>query len=163
MKKLALLMIAFAAGSANALYAQDVAGSWQGTLQGPQGGNPLRIVMQISKADGATLKAVMYSIDQGGQPITAGAVTVNVAVRRVRSRRKSTYRYRMPSVLISRSIELRATPVAALGRALVSASAWARSVTFALKSCVRTTASTNRHSTARRPRIPSGVVQKTSA
>jgi uncharacterized protein (TIGR03435 family) len=75
-KKLALLMIAFAAGSANALYAQDVAGSWQGTLQGPQGGNPLRIVMQISKADGATLKAVMYSIDQGGQPITAGAVTL---------------------------------------------------------------------------------------
>ncbi len=75
MKKLALL-IAFAAGSVNALYAQDVTGSWQGTLQGPQGGNPLRIVMQISKADGATLKAVMFSIDQGGQPITAGAVTL---------------------------------------------------------------------------------------
>jgi uncharacterized protein (TIGR03435 family) len=76
MKKIVLLMMAFAAGSAGSLHAQNVTGSWQGTLQGPQGGNPLRIVMQISKTDGETLKAVMYSIDQGGQPLNASAVSL---------------------------------------------------------------------------------------
>jgi len=83
MRKLVILMIALGAGSADALYAQDVTGSWQGTLTGPQGGNPLRLVMQISKADGESLKAVMYSIDQGGQPINASAVNLNGSTLRI--------------------------------------------------------------------------------
>jgi uncharacterized protein (TIGR03435 family) len=77
MKKLVLWLMVFAAGSGSALYAQNtqnIAGSWQGTLQ-PQGGPALRIVMQISRADDQTLKAVMYSIDQGGQPINAREVS----------------------------------------------------------------------------------------
>ena len=75
MKKLVLWMTAFVAGSGGALYAQSIAGSWQGSLAGQRGGPPLRAVIQISNAPDQTLKAVMYSIDQGGQPITASAVS----------------------------------------------------------------------------------------
>jgi uncharacterized protein (TIGR03435 family) len=59
--------------SAVALFAQDITGNWQGTLQ-TQGGQALRVVIKVSP-DGAALRAVMYSIDQGGQPI-AGTVTL---------------------------------------------------------------------------------------
>ena len=69
MKKLVLWMIAFVAGSGGALYAQSITGSWQGSLAGQRGGPPLRAVIQISNAPDQTLKAVMYSIDQGGQGI----------------------------------------------------------------------------------------------
>ena len=48
--------------SGSVVYAQDISGNWQGTLQA---GKELRIVVNISKADGAGLKATMYSIDQG--------------------------------------------------------------------------------------------------
>ena len=75
MKKLMLSIIAFAAFSGGALLAQDLTGNWQGTLQPPQAAKPLRIVIQISKADGAALKAVLYSIDQGAQGL-AGTVTL---------------------------------------------------------------------------------------
>jgi uncharacterized protein (TIGR03435 family) len=75
MKKLVLLLIAFMAGSGGALYAQSIAGSWQGTLPGQRGGPALRLVFQISNNPDQTLKAVAFSIDQGGQPITASAVT----------------------------------------------------------------------------------------
>jgi len=71
-----LWMTAFAAGTGGALFAQNIAGTWQGSLQGPQGRAPLRIVMKISRADEESLKAVMYSIDQGAQPINASAVTL---------------------------------------------------------------------------------------
>jgi uncharacterized protein (TIGR03435 family) len=36
----------------------------------------MRIVIKISRADDESLKAVMYSIDQGGQPLPAGSVTL---------------------------------------------------------------------------------------
>jgi uncharacterized protein (TIGR03435 family) len=64
MKKLLLWMIAFAALPGSSLLAQDVTGDWQGTLQA---GQALRTVIKITKADPGGLKAVMYSIDQGGQ------------------------------------------------------------------------------------------------
>ena len=72
MKKLGLLlvMIVLAGASESALYAQDVAGTWQGTLQGPNA-PALRIVLQISKGDNQALKAVMISIDQNPTPINA--------------------------------------------------------------------------------------------
>lgn len=73
MKKL-LCALAFAGGS---LFAQNLTGTWQGALQVPQApGGQLRIVMKVSTTDADTLKAVMYSIDQGGQPINANAVTL---------------------------------------------------------------------------------------
>jgi len=68
-----LWLVALAASTGGAALAQNIVGTWQGTLAGPQG--QLRIVMKISRADDEKLKAVMYSIDQGGQPINTSAVT----------------------------------------------------------------------------------------
>lgn len=47
--------------------------TWQGTLHVPQ--RDLRIVMKITPGDGGSLKAVMYSIDQGGQGIPASSIS----------------------------------------------------------------------------------------
>ncbi len=74
MKKLVLCLIALAASQASALFAQNVVGTWQGSLQPPQG-KPLRIVFKISRAADESLKAVLYSIDQGGQPISATSIS----------------------------------------------------------------------------------------
>jgi uncharacterized protein (TIGR03435 family) len=63
-----MLGIILLSGSpSTSLHAQDkdVTGNWQGTLQAERA---LRTLIKISKDDGK-LKAVMYSIDQGGQPI----------------------------------------------------------------------------------------------
>ena len=67
---LTLLFVAFA----GTLHAQDkdITGNWQGTLQAGKG---LRTLVKITKDDGK-LKAVMYSIDQGGQPIPLTAISV---------------------------------------------------------------------------------------
>jgi uncharacterized protein (TIGR03435 family) len=84
-EKLILSLIALAALSGSALLmlpsvrvfaqsAPDITGTWQGTLQPPQG-NELRIVIKISKADGGGLKALFYSIDQGAQSLP-GTVTL---------------------------------------------------------------------------------------
>jgi len=60
------------------LHAQDnlattqLAGNWQGTLQFGKG---LRTVLKISKDDGH-LKATLYSIDQGGQPIPVTSINI---------------------------------------------------------------------------------------
>jgi uncharacterized protein (TIGR03435 family) len=78
MKKLKLPMIALAALAGSTLFAQDITGTWQGTLNA--GGRDLRVVYKISKADTGGLKAVMYSIDQGGQGIPVATVTLQGAV-----------------------------------------------------------------------------------
>ena len=76
MKKLVLWMIALAATPGAALLAQNLTGSWQGSLPVPVAGRPpLRIVIKISRADDEKLKATLYSIDQGGQPVNANAIT----------------------------------------------------------------------------------------
>jgi len=72
MKKLLLWIIALAALPGSALLAQNLNGSWQGTLE--PGPRKLRIVIKVSLENDKP-KAVMYSIDQGGQPITASAFT----------------------------------------------------------------------------------------
>lgn len=72
MKKLVLWMIAFATLSGSALQAQNVTGSWQGTLEAGQ--QKLRIVFKISLEDDK-LKAVLYSIDQQAPPIPASSIT----------------------------------------------------------------------------------------
>jgi uncharacterized protein (TIGR03435 family) len=65
-------MIAFAALPGSALQAQNITGSWQGTLEaGPQ---KLRIVVKISLEDDK-LKATLYSIDQPAPGMPASTVT----------------------------------------------------------------------------------------
>jgi uncharacterized protein (TIGR03435 family) len=81
MKKLGLWLIVFAV-CGGALHAQDIAGTWQGTLQLPNGPT-LRAVLQVTRPDDKTLKAVFYSIDQGAQPIDAGAVTFQSPVLKI--------------------------------------------------------------------------------
>lgn len=73
MKKMTLWMVAFAVLAGSALHAQDITGTWQGTLQA---GKALRLVVKISKADSGTLNAKFYSIDQNGQAFNAGPITV---------------------------------------------------------------------------------------
>jgi uncharacterized protein (TIGR03435 family) len=65
--------LAMIAGSA--LFGQNLVGSWQGSLAGPEGRPPLRLVIKISREADEKLKAVLYSIDQGGQGLTASAIT----------------------------------------------------------------------------------------
>jgi uncharacterized protein (TIGR03435 family) len=73
MNKLILSILTLAAMPGSALFAQNITGTWQGSLQGPQG-PALRIVMKISIEDDK-LKAVSYSIDQNPTPVPASAVT----------------------------------------------------------------------------------------
>src|SRR5690348_4368773 len=79
MRKLMLVIFAFAialfTGSAAMAQSQDITGQWQGTLHAPN--RDLRTVVKISKAPDGKLAAVMYSIDQSGQPITASSVSVD--------------------------------------------------------------------------------------
>jgi uncharacterized protein (TIGR03435 family) len=56
------------------LHAQDLSGNWQGTLQAGAG---LRTILKIAKADSGGWKAVMYSVDQGGQPIAVTSLAVD--------------------------------------------------------------------------------------
>lgn len=72
MKTLMRWFLAFAALSGSALFAQSLVGTWQGTLQA--GGRDLRIVFKISTTGADALTAVVYSIDQGGQPLPGGKV-----------------------------------------------------------------------------------------
>ncbi len=67
-------VLILSAVSACAVFAQNVAGTWQGTLQTPQ--RSLRLVMKVTRADDESLKAMFYSIDQGGQGIPGTAVTL---------------------------------------------------------------------------------------
>ena len=82
MKKLMLWMMVLAIASAPVIHAQEMDGAWQGTLQPPNGGPALRIVMQVSRAADQTWQARMYSIDQGGQPINA-TVTLQGSVVKI--------------------------------------------------------------------------------
>jgi uncharacterized protein (TIGR03435 family) len=70
MKKF-VLFIAAIWFSAGAVFAQDLSGTWQGVLKGPQ---EARIVVKISSAEDK-LKAVLYNIDQPTPPIPASAIT----------------------------------------------------------------------------------------
>jgi len=88
MKRLMLWLAVLATASGGVLHAQDIAGTWQGTLTAPGGGQALRIVVEVSKADNQSLKVVVRSIDQGGQPINAGAVTLQ----------GSTFRFTVPAI-----------------------------------------------------------------
>src|SRR5579862_5712668 len=68
MKNFMLGIISFVLLSGVALFAQDVSGSWQGTLHAQ---SDLRVVLKIAKAEGGVQKATMFSIDQGAAGIAA--------------------------------------------------------------------------------------------
>ena len=73
-----LSIFALSALPGSALLAQNITGTWQGTLKvnGPNGSVDLRTVMKISRADDESLKGVFYSIDQGAAPINSTSITL---------------------------------------------------------------------------------------
>jgi uncharacterized protein (TIGR03435 family) len=73
MKKMLLWIVAFTTLVGGAAAAQDITGTWQGTLHA---GRDLRIVLKVSKEDKGALKATFYSIDQGGQGFSASPITL---------------------------------------------------------------------------------------
>lgn len=54
--------------------APDIVATWQGTLRG---GQDLRAVLKVTKADGVGYKADFYRIDQGGQPFSVTKITLD--------------------------------------------------------------------------------------
>ncbi len=78
----ALFTTVLAALSLGVLFAQDMVGTWQGTLKAPNG-KELKMVSKISRAATEKLAATFYSIDQGGQAIPAGAVTQQGAALKI--------------------------------------------------------------------------------
>jgi uncharacterized protein (TIGR03435 family) len=72
-------MIVLTALSTGAMFAQDITGTWQGTLVLPNK-QELRTVFKISK-DGSVLKAAMYSIDQTPQSIACVVALTGSAVK----------------------------------------------------------------------------------
>ena len=60
--------------AASALYAQDVAGDWQGTLKA--GGAELRVVFHIIKASDGKLSGTFDSLDQGARGIPIEEITL---------------------------------------------------------------------------------------
>jgi uncharacterized protein (TIGR03435 family) len=58
--------------AAPAAGAQDIVGTWQGTLHA---GRDLRTELKITKAAAGEYKLTFYSIDQGGQPLVADKTT----------------------------------------------------------------------------------------
>jgi hypothetical protein len=70
-RRFMLSIFALSAMPGSALLAQNITGTWQGTLKvnSPNGSVDLRTVMKISRADDESLKGVFYSIDQGAAPM----------------------------------------------------------------------------------------------
>jgi uncharacterized protein (TIGR03435 family) len=79
MKKALASVIVLAGLLAVVLHAQDIVGTWQGTLQIQ--GRDLRMVFKIANEGG--LRATIYSIDQGGGAGLPGTVTVQGAAVKV--------------------------------------------------------------------------------
>ena len=78
MQRILLSTFALLALPGSVLLAQDITGTWQGTLKvnGPNGSVDLRTVIKISRADNESLKGVFYSIDQGATPTSITSVTL---------------------------------------------------------------------------------------
>jgi uncharacterized protein (TIGR03435 family) len=77
MNTLALRITAITILSAAVLPAQSLTGDWQGTLQVPQAPRgELRVIVKISTTEADTLRAMLYSIDQGSQGVPASAVSL---------------------------------------------------------------------------------------
>ena len=75
MKMLWMMVLAvLSLGCVGSAQAQDVTGTWQGTLKAP--GQELRTVIKIAKAEDGSLKTIFYSIDQGGHQIPVTTTTL---------------------------------------------------------------------------------------
>lgn len=72
MKKAVLCILAVLALAVPA-HAQQIAGTWQGTLA--DGKDSLRVVVKITD-DEKRLRGTLYSIDQGGEPIALSSITL---------------------------------------------------------------------------------------
>jgi hypothetical protein len=73
MRKMLLGIIAFATLLGSSLYAQDIAGDWQGTLKAGAG---LRIILHITKGDNGSWNGMMYSIDQTTDGIKVNSLSL---------------------------------------------------------------------------------------
>src|SRR5580698_116111 len=79
MQRLLLSIFALSALPGSALLAQNITGTWQGTLKvnGPNGSVDVRAVMKISRADNESLKGIFYpSIDQSGTSVNVTSITL---------------------------------------------------------------------------------------
>jgi non-heme chloroperoxidase len=61
------------------VFAQDISGNWQATLN-VGSGNQLRTVLTISKSDSAGWKGMFYSIDQGPEGMPTPVITLQDSV-----------------------------------------------------------------------------------
>ena len=78
MRKLLTGLFVLAVLQTGILFGETFTGTWQGALKIPQAPNgELRIVIKISTTPADKLAAEFYSIDQGGQPFSATAVTAS--------------------------------------------------------------------------------------
>ncbi len=76
MKKLKKLLLGFLALSAlpgAALLAQNMTGTWQGTLKA--GPTEIRVVIKMTRGDDESLKATLYNADQAAAGLNATGVT----------------------------------------------------------------------------------------
>jgi uncharacterized protein (TIGR03435 family) len=78
MQRPLLPILALLALPGSALLAQNITGTWQGTLKvnGANGSVDLRTVIKISQADNESLKGMFYSIDQDPTPIAMTSITL---------------------------------------------------------------------------------------
>jgi bla regulator protein blaR1 len=85
MRGLLLSIFALSVLPGSALLAQNITGSWQGTLKvnGPNGPVDLRTVIKISRADNDGLKALFYSIDQDPTPLSTTSITLKGSALKV--------------------------------------------------------------------------------
>lgn len=85
MQRLFLSIFALSALPGSALLAQNIAGTWQGTLKlnGPNGSAELRTVIKIFRVDDENLKATLYSIDQNPIPINANSCTLKGSILKI--------------------------------------------------------------------------------
>src|SRR5687767_12970565 len=67
-------LIAVLVWSGASVSAQDVAGTWQGTLTAA---NPIRIVLRITRVADGRLDGQLIAIDQGAQPRTMSAISLD--------------------------------------------------------------------------------------
>ena len=78
MQRLLSSILALLALPGSGLLAQNITGTWQGTLKvnGTNGSVDLRTVMKISRADNESFKGVFYSIDQDPTPVAMTSITL---------------------------------------------------------------------------------------
>lgn len=74
MKFRLLALLAFLYCSSGILFAQDFAGTWQGTGTGSA---QVRIVLKITRAADGRFEGQLFLIDQGAQPRTLGAISLD--------------------------------------------------------------------------------------